>query len=109
MNDHFFRQLTRGTLPLLVWAAHFTFCYLLAAAQCTPALMRTSGPNRVLLAAATAAALLLCLWLLWRERGILRHAREAALLDWAAALGAVLAFVGILWTGMPILLVGGCA
>lgn len=109
MQDHFFRQLMRGTLPLLVWAAHFSFCYLLAAAQCTPAALRADGPNRVLLGIATVAALAICLWLAWRERGILRNATEAALLDWAAALGAVLAFVGILWTGMPILLVSGCA
>lgn len=109
MQDHFFRQLMRGTLPLLVWAAHFIFCYLLAAAQCTPAVMRTGGPDRLLLGIATVAALAVCLWLAWRERGILRNATEAALLDWAAALGAVLAFVGILWTGMPILLVSGCA
>lgn len=109
MQDHFFRQLMRGTLPLLVWAAHFTFCYLLAAAQCTPAALRADGPNRVLLGIATVAALAICLWLAWRERGILADAKEAALLDWAAALGAVLAFVGILWTGMPILLVSGCA
>lgn len=109
MQDHFFRQLMRGTLPLLVWAAHFTFCYLLAAAQCTPAALRADGPNRVLLGVATVAALAICLWLAWRERGILADAKEAALLDWAAALGAVLAFVGILWTGLPILFVSGCA
>ena len=109
MHDHFFRQLARGTLPLLVWAAHFTVCYLLAAAQCTPALMRTGGPDRVLLGIATVAALAACLWLAWRERGILRDPQGAGLLDWAAALGAVLAFVGIVWTGLPILLVSGCA
>ena len=83
--------------------------YLLAAAQCTPAVMRTGGPDRLLLGIATVAALAACLWLAWRERGILRNATEAALLDWAAALGAVLAFVGILWTGMPIFFVSGCA
>ena len=109
MGDHFFRQLMRGTLPLLVWAAHFIFCYLLAAAQCTPAVMRTGGPDRLLLGIATVAALAICLWLAWRECGILADAKDAALLDWAAALGALLAFVGILWTGLPILLVSGCA
>ena len=109
MHDHFFRQLTRGTLPLLVWAAHFSFCYLLAAAQCTPAAMRAGGPDRVVLGIATVLALAVCLWLAWRERGILRDPKAAALLDWAAALGAVLAFIGILWSGLPILLVGGCA
>ncbi len=109
MHDHFFRQLTRGTLPLLVWAAHFTFCYLLAAAQCTPAVMRAGGPDRLLLGLATVAALLICLWLAWRERGILREPQSAGLLDWAAALGALLALVGIVWTGLPLLLVSGCA
>ena len=109
MHDHFFRQLTRGTLPLLVWAAHFSFCYLLAAAQCTPAAMRAGGPDRVVLGIATVLALAVCLWLAWRERGILRDPKAAGLLDWAAALGAVLAFIGILWSGLPILLVGGCA
>lgn len=109
MHDHFFRQLTRGTLPLLVWGAHFIFCYLLAAAQCTPAVMRAGGPDRLLLGIATVAALAVCAWLAWRERGILRDPQGAALLDWAAALGALLAFVAIVWTGLPILLVSGCA
>ena len=109
MQDRFWRQLLRGTLPLLIWAAHFTFCYLLAAAQCTPAVMRAGGPDRVLMGIVTAVALALCAWLLWRERGILRNAKEAALLDWSAALGALLALVGITWTGLPLLLVQGCA
>jgi len=109
MNDGFFGKLLRGTLPLMVWAAHFAFCYGLAAAQCTPAMLRAGGPDRVLPGIATAVALALCAWLLWRERGILRRAQDAALLDWAAALGALLALVGIAWTGMPLLLVSGCA
>jgi len=109
MQDRFWRQLLRGTLPLLVWAAHFAFCYLLAAAQCTPALMRAGGPDRMLMGGVTVVALALCAWLLWRERGILGNAKEAALLDWAGALGALLALVGIVWTGLPLLLVQGCA
>ena len=109
MNDHFFRQLARGTLPMLVWGAHFMFCYLLAAAQCTPAAMRTGGPDRALLGIVTAVALAVCLLLAWRERGIVRRGAAAGLLDWAAALSAVLAFVAIVWTGLPVLLVGGCS
>jgi hypothetical protein len=109
MDDRFWRQLLRGTLPLLVWAAHFIFCYLLAAAQCTPAAMRAGGPDRMLMGIVTVAALLVCAWLMWRERGILKNANEAALLDWAAALGALLAFVGIVWTGLPLFLVQGCS
>ncbi|WP_288379539.1 hypothetical protein [uncultured Massilia sp.] len=109
MQDRFWRQLLRGTLPLLVWAGHFTFCYLLAAAQCTPALVRAGGPDLLPMGIATVLALALCAWLLWRERGILRNAKDAALVDWSASLGAVLAFVGIVWTGLPLLLVQGCA
>ena len=109
MQDRFWRQLLRGTLPLLVWAAHFTFCYLLAAAQCTPALMRAGGPDRGLMGIVTVLALAVVAWLLWRERGILENAKEAPLLDWAGALGALLALVGIVWTGLPLLLVQGCA
>ena len=111
MDDHFWRKLTRGILPLLLWAAHFTFCYLVAAAQCSPAVMRPGGPDRMLLGMVTVAALALCAWLMWRERAILRPgaAAQARLLDWAAALGAALAFVAIVWTGLPILLVEGCA
>jgi len=109
MHDRFIRQLMRGTLPFLVWGAHFTFCYLLAAVQCTPAAMRDGGPDRLLLGIATALALIVCAWLLWRERGMLRGAQEASLLDWAAGLSALLALIGILWTGMPLLMVQGCA
>ncbi len=109
MHDHFFRRFVRGTLPLVVWAAHFAFCYLLAAAQCTPAAMRAAGPDRMLLGVATALALAVCAYLAWRERAILQDAQGAGLLHWAAALGALLALVGIAWTGLPLLLVGGCA
>lgn len=109
MDDQFFRKLTRGTLPLLVWGGHFSFCYLVAAAQCMPGALRPGGPDRVLLGIATALALAVCLWLAWRERGILRDPKAASILDWGAALGAVLALVGIVWNGVPVLLAGGCA
>ena len=109
MDDQFFRKLMRGTLPLLVWGAHFTFCYLLAAAQCMPGALRPGGPNRVLLGIATALALAVCLWLAWRERGILRDPKAASVLDWGGALGAVLALIAIVWNTVPVLLAHGCA
>ena len=111
MDDHFWRRLTRGTLPLLVWAAQFTFCYLLAAAQCSPGAMRAGGPDRVLMGGVSIVALLVCGWLAWRERAMLREGvrEQAGLLDWAAALSAGMAFVAIVWTGLPVLLAEGCA
>lgn len=109
MDDQFFRKLTRGTLPLLVWAAHFSFVYLLAAAQCMPGALRPGGPDPVLLWAGTALALAACLWLTWRERGILRDPKAASILDWGAALGGVLALVAVVWNAVPLMLASGCA
>ena len=37
MRDRFFVRALHGTLPLLVWAAHFFASYALVAAQCSPA------------------------------------------------------------------------
>lgn len=107
MRDHFFVRLMRGSLPLLIWAAHFALCYGLAAAQCTPGGMRPGGPNRLLLGVATVAALAACLWLGWRARARLREP-DAGLSDWSAVAAAVLAFMAIAWNGIPLLLVAGC-
>jgi hypothetical protein len=108
LNEHFFRRLLRGTLPLLVWVLHFAFCYGLAAAQCTPAGLRPGGPDRLLLGSATLLALGACAWLAWRARGAVRRP-DAGLLDRAALLSAVLAGVAVAWNGLPVLLVAGCA
>jgi hypothetical protein len=108
MNENFGKRLLHGTLPLLVWALHFAFCYGLAAAQCSPAGMRPGGPDRLLLGGATVLALGACAWLLWRARGVPRRP-DAGLLDWAAFLSAGLALVAVAWSGLPILLVAGCA
>lgn len=108
MHDHFFVRLARATLPFVIWALHFALCYGLAAAQCTPGGWRPEGPNRLLLGVATVAALGACLWLGWRARQRLR-ANQDGLSDWAAVAGTALAVVAIAWSGLPLLLVGGCA
>lgn len=113
MQDHFFVRLLRATLPFLIWALHFALCYGLAAAQCTPGGSRPGGPDRLLLGVATLVALAACLWLGWRARARLR-ARLAlgerdGLSEWAAVAGAALATVAIAWSGLPLLLVAGCA
>lgn len=108
MRERFFKKLMRGTLPMLVWAAHFAACYVLVAADCRPA-AAASGPNRLPLVLITVAALAICAVLAWRARTTLGSGGEkTALLDWAAALSALLAFVGIVWTSVPLWFVKVC-
>jgi hypothetical protein len=106
--EAFWRRLFSGALPLLVWSAHFAFAYGLAAAQCTPAGLRPGGPDRALLGIVTLAAIGACAWLAWRARGVPAR-RDAGVLDWARLVLAVLALVAVAWTGVPLLLVAGCA
>ncbi len=108
MRERFFKKLMRGTLPMLVWAAHFAACYVLVAADCRPA-AAAMGPDRLPLVLITVVALAICAALAWRARATLHGGGEkTALLDWAAALSALLAFVGIVWTSVPLWFVKGC-
>jgi hypothetical protein len=113
-KERFWRPVLWATLPLLVWIGHFAFSYGLTAAQCSPAVMRPGGPDRVLLAAVSVGALGACALLAWRACRILRRAsqqqgRAVGLADRAALLLAVLALIAIAWSGIPLLLVVGCA
>ena len=110
MREGFLRKLMRGTLPLLVWAAHFAVCYVLVAFQCSPAGFAPGNPHRLPLALLTIAALAVCGVLAWRTRAPLVAGNEQTpLLDWAAAASALLAFVGIAWTSVPLWFVDSCA
>jgi hypothetical protein len=109
MRDRFFTRLLAGTLPLIIWAAHFFTAYILVAAQCSPAAITAGSPRRWMLAALSLLAIGACLALLWRARRTLRHAgTETPLLDWAASGSAVLATAGIAWTSIPMLMLEGC-
>jgi hypothetical protein len=109
MRDHFFIRLLHGTLPLIVWAAHWFAVYFLVAAQCSPAAITPEAPRRWMLAVLSVLALGACAVLLWRARRTLRSAGgDASLLDWAAAGGAVLATMGIVWTTVPMVMIDGC-
>jgi hypothetical protein len=107
-REAFWRRLVSGTLPLLVWIAHFAFTYGLAASQCTPAALRAGGPDRALAGVVTVIAIGACAWLAWRARGVPAR-RDAGVLDWSRFVLAVLALVAVAWTGVPLLLVAGCA
>ena len=108
MDDRFFQRATRASLPLLAWAAHFGFSYIVAAAQCTPGAWRPAGPNPWLLGGATLLALAVCVWSGAAAGKRLRQG-STEFVDYVAAASAVLAFVAIAWTGIPVLLVTGCA
>ena len=109
MRERFFGKLIRGTLPLLVWAAHFAGSYVLVAAQCSPAGFAPGHPHRLPLALMTLVALAICAALAWRARHTFRGDDHTALLDWAAALSALLAFAGIAWTSVPMWFVDSCS
>jgi len=110
MRERFFRKLIRGTLPLLVWAAHFAGSYVLVAAQCSPAGFTPGNPQRWPLALMTLVALAICAALAWRGRHALGGSDEKiALLDRAGALTALLAFAGVAWTSVPLWFVDSCA
>ncbi|MFC0131047.1 hypothetical protein [Massilia eurypsychrophila] len=109
MRDHFWSRLLRGTLPLIVWAAHWFAAYALVAAQCSPAAISPESPRRWMLWVLSALALGACALMLWRARKTLAHAGgDISLLDWAAAGSAVLATMGIVWTTLPMLMIDGC-
>jgi hypothetical protein len=109
MRERFFGKLMRGTLPLLVWAAHFAGSYVLVAAQCSPAGFAPGHPHRLPLALMTLVALAICAALAWRARRTFGGDEQTALLDWAAALTALLAFAGIAWTSVPMWFVDSCS
>jgi len=110
MRERFFRKLIRGTLPMLVWAAHFAGSYVLVAAQCSPAGFAPGSPHRLPLALMTMVALAICAALAWRARStFIGGDEQTALLDWAAALTALLAFAGIAWTSVPLWFVESCS
>lgn len=109
MRDRFFVRALHGTLPLLVWAAHFFVSYFLVAAQCSPAIGR-DAPAVWMLAALSAAALGACALLLWRAWRVVRGAgADPALHDWAALGSGILGVIGIAWTTLPLFMLDGCA
>lgn len=110
MRDRFFVRVLHGTLPLLVWAAHFFVSYSLVAAQCSPAAITRDAPSLWMLALLSAVALGLCTLLLWRAWQTVRaSAGEPALHDWAALGSGIMGLMGVVWTSLPLLMLDGCA
>jgi hypothetical protein len=100
--ERFWPRLLQGTAPLLVWAGHFAFCYLFAAAACTPGgghAWRWWLPLGV-----TLLALAACGALLWRACRV----RGTGLLALARLGSGWLALVAVGWGGLVLLVSGAC-
>lgn len=99
-SERLFAQLIRGAGALLIWAVHFFFSYVYVAAGC----MGEAPLRRSVLLAGSALALAAVCALLWQA--VRRRARGLA--GWAQAGGAVLALIGILWSSVPMFMLGLC-
>ncbi|QGZ37893.1 hypothetical protein IP92_03090 [Pseudoduganella flava] len=98
MGDGFFRKLWLGTAPLILWAAHFFFCYLYVAAGCGAA-------TWAVLLSVTAVALALAGWLV---ASACRAGVPDTLLEITRLGAAVLGITGIAWSALPLLALGAC-
>jgi hypothetical protein len=98
-DDHLMPVLLRASAPLLVWGAHFFFCYAFIAIGCIAGIGETM--LKAVLLAATALALGS-----WRR---LDGPAPRRLRDLAALCGAILAIMGMGWTLIPLWLLGVCS
>lgn len=102
IQDHILRRSLRAASPLLLWAAHWTVCYLVVAGLCLRG--SWSGAVQPALLALSAVTLAVLGWMLFRLRG-----RPLQGLPGRAFAGsAVLALAGTAWTSLPLLVLDGC-
>lgn len=102
IQDHIVRRSLIAASPLLLWAAHWTTCYLVVAGLCLRGAW--SGAVQPGLLGLSALTLAVLGWMLLQ----LRHRPLQGLLDWAFAGSAVLALAGVAWTSLPMLMLDGC-
>jgi hypothetical protein len=100
--ERFFRAALRSMGPLLVWAAHFAFCYALIAFGCVA--WGPQAPLRALVIGASvlAAAVIVLQGLRARRR------RSSPLAAPAQRWAALLALLGVVWAAMPALVLPVC-
>jgi hypothetical protein len=110
---------TLFTAPV-VWAAHFLFCYVLAAVWCARRGDGFDGVQAGIAAATVLALVLIALsaWLAWRQWGFGIEdpphddptARDRTLFQgFATLLLAGLSFIAVLYVALPLLFIDGCA
>nr|WP_315398529.1 hypothetical protein [uncultured Duganella sp.] len=103
-QDRLLRKMTMAVAPLLIWAAHFFFCYAWTAMAC-----QRGGDPAMPLAVASAVAFASVALLLARAlRGFCRAAPTAPLIVWVKLVSAALALVAIAWTCVPMLMLATC-
>ena len=106
IQDSVTRRSLRATIPLWLWAGHWSVCYLAVSGLCLRGAWNAYA--QPVLIVISAGALAAAGFLLWRELRRLRGQPPQDLLDWALAGSAVLALAGIAWTSLPLLMVDGC-
>lgn len=111
---------TLFTAPV-VWAAHFLFCYVLAAVSCAKGGTSGFGLVQVSIAAATLAAAVMILvsaWLAWRQWGFGTHDPphddptphdRRRFQGFATLLLSGLSLVAVLYVALPLFFIRNCA
>jgi hypothetical protein len=120
-------SLVRITLAPAVWAAHFVLSYASTAVYCSRwgEGEATIYAFRIAIAAGTVVALAAIAWLGWRgwrqwdarvgrsgrqvlEDLVEEHEARHEFLGHAALLLAIISFVGVVYTALPVALIGTC-
>jgi hypothetical protein len=103
-----------GVLPLLVWAAHFAFAYLFVSLGCASGLgeLRLVGGVSAMTCVLLLVSVAALAWLAWAgalsARALLETPAPRDTLVEVRLGATLLAFVGVLWTTLPILMLPPC-
>ncbi len=109
--------MTRAALPLIVWAAHFTACYVTVAIGCNAARPRPAEVSAIV-ALLTGAGLVITLSLLvssyrtlgrlWLTEAYDEPQDRSAFMAFTSMLFATLSLLGMTWVAWGVQLIGGC-
>lgn len=103
-QDRLLRKMMVAVAPLLVWAAHFFFCYAWTAAAC----QRGGDPAIVLGVASVLAVGAAALLMAHALRRLCRAPQPVRLIVWVHFASAALALAAIVWTCVPMLMLDMC-
>lgn len=103
-QDRLLTKMTVAVAPLLVWAAHFFFCYAWTAAAC----QRGGDPAAALGVASVLALITAGLLLAASLRRLCGAPQQVSLIVWVHFASAALALVAIVWTCVPMLMLEMC-